>query len=116
MDLWIDPDAVNVRWANAALAEFGSPALMDLDHGDEILQIGIAPDRIDLLRQLGDASFEEAWRDKVSSHYGSAPAHWISAKSLLSIKVAIHEPRHQDDARVLREVIALAQVRRDREG
>lgn len=113
MDLWIDPAAENVLRANRALAEFGSPALLDPDRPDEILQLGVAPNRIDLLRRLGDASFESAWRDRVRGRYGAAPANWISAKSLLAIKAAIDEPRHQEDARVLRDVLAL---RRELEG
>ena len=107
MDLWLDPAVDNVQRANRALAEFGSPALLEAANTGEILQIGVAPNRIDLLRELGSASFESAWQARVAARYGAAPAQWISAESLLEIKSAIDEPRHQDDARVLRQVLAL---------
>jgi hypothetical protein len=48
MDLWIDHTHANVIRANKALAEFGSPILLDADMPEEILQLGVAPDRIDL--------------------------------------------------------------------
>jgi hypothetical protein len=60
MDLWIGPDADNVARANRALAEFGSPTLLDPARGDEILQLGVAPNRIDLLRETG-LDFDAVW-------------------------------------------------------
>lgn len=107
MDLWLDPAPDNVHRANRALAEFGSPALLDAQNTGEILQLGVAPNRIDVLRELGTAVFEPAWQTRIAGRYGSVPAQWISAESLLEIKSAIDQPRHQDDARVLRQVLAL---------
>ena len=50
MDLWIGPDPENVARANRALAEFGSPHLLEAGRPDEVLQLGVAPNRIDLLQ------------------------------------------------------------------
>lgn len=55
MDLWIDPAPENVKRANNALSEFGSPYLLDTEHPSEILQLGVAPDRIDFLRHVKGA-------------------------------------------------------------
>jgi len=68
------------------------------------VQIGIAPDRIDVLQELGDPSFAEAWAGRVEDHYGDTPANGIGLDELLRVKEAIEDPRHQEDARVLREV------------
>lgn len=46
MDLWIEPTTENLTRANRALGEFGSPTLMSLEDHDEIVQIGVAPNRI----------------------------------------------------------------------
>ena len=43
IDLWIDSEHENVRRANCALEDFGSPSLMTIDEPDEILQLGVAP-------------------------------------------------------------------------
>ena len=104
MDLWIEPATSNLQRANLALAEFGSPALLSLDDPDEIVQIGVAPNRVDLLQRLEDASFDEAWRARVVDLYGDVQANWIGLDGLLAIKEKIDMPRHQEDARILREV------------
>jgi hypothetical protein len=104
MDLWIDPSRENVKRANAALAEFGSPHLLNPDADEEILQLGVAPDRIDLLRAIKGARFATAWKNRIRAKYGKANANWIDLNSLLRIKNQINHPRHQDDVRILREV------------
>jgi hypothetical protein len=104
IDLWIDADHDNVRRANRALEEFGSPALLTVDDADEILQLGAPPNRIDILRDVIVFSFEEAWSRRIEGRYGRAPASWIDLDSLLAIKSAIDHPRHQEDARILRAV------------
>lgn len=104
MDVWIDPDSTNVDRANQALAEFGSPYLLDAADGDEILQLGVEPSRIDLLRnpaREGGPSFAEAWEGRVRDTYGRVETNWIDRRSLLEIKRRIDHPRHQEDARIL---------------
>jgi len=105
IDIWLDPEPGNLARANAALAEFGSPHLLDLSDEDEILQLGVAPNRIDLLREAAPLAFEDAWRRRVEGTYGRARACWIAIEDLLAIKERIDHPRHQEDARVLRLVL-----------
>ena len=104
IDLWVDPDPDNVRRANRALQDFGSPELMTVDEPNEVLQLGVAPNRIDLLRGVVALEFDKVWPRRIESHYGRAAALWIDLDSLLAIKSAIDHPRHQEDARVLRAV------------
>ena len=104
MDLWIDPDPENVKRANDALAEFGSPFLLNSKNIKEILQLGVAPDRIDFIMNVIGVKFETAWEKCVKGRYGTARANWIDIDSLIRIKSRIDNPRHQEDARVLREV------------
>ena len=84
IDLWVDPEPDNVERANRALAEFGSPALLTVSEPDEILQIGVAPIRIDRLRTTVALRFEEAWPRRIESRYGRAPANWIDLESRYS--------------------------------
>jgi hypothetical protein len=104
MDLWLDFTPGNVERANRALAEFGSTALLSADRDDEVLQLGFAPDRIDFLLRLEGMRFDEAWARRIEGVYGGVTANWIDIDSLIAIKSAIDRPRHQDDARVLRQV------------
>jgi hypothetical protein len=105
IDVWLDPAPDNLARANAALADFGSPYLLNLSDEDEILQLGVAPNRIDLLREAAPLTFEDAWHRRVEGTYGRARAWWIAIEDLLAIKERIDHPRHREDARVLRLVL-----------
>lgn len=105
IDIWLDPEPANLARVNAALAEFGSPSLLDPASADEILQIGVAPNRIDLLREAAPLAFGEAWERRIEGRYGRARAAWIAIEDLLAIKERIDHPRHREDARVLRRVL-----------
>lgn len=111
MDLWVEPSPENVRRANAALAEFGSPYFLDVHRRDEIVQIGVAPNRIDLLLRVTGARFETAWKKRIEGRYGRAKAYWVDIDTLIRMKSRLDEPRHQEDARVLREVKKLRRAR-----
>jgi predicted nucleotidyltransferase len=104
LDLWIDPEPANVERANAALAEFGSPHLMSVEEQGEILQLGMPPNRIDLLRETGGIAFDDAWAEREEAPYGAVPTHWVGLETLIAIKRQIDHPRHQEDVRVLEAV------------
>jgi len=107
MDLWIDPSPRNIRRANAALAEFGSPFLLNVNEPDEILQIGLPPNRIDLLQAIQGPSFGEARRRRITGKYGHADVNWIDLECLIEVKSRINDPRHRRDVRDLEAVRAL---------
>jgi len=92
-----------VERTNRALAEFGSPFLLNPNDGQEIVQIGVESHRIDVLREPGGLEFE-AWPRRIEARYGNAKANWIHLDGLIAIKSEIDHPRHQDDAQVLRRV------------
>ena len=114
MDLWIDPSPANVRRANATLAEFGSPYLLVADEPDEILQLGLPPNRIDLLRVVEGPPFGQAWRRRITGKYGRADVNWMDLDSLIDIKSRIRDPRHRRDVRDLEAVRALRQQMAER--
>ncbi len=111
VDLWIGPARENVARANRALAEFGSPALLSPGKVSEIVQIGMDPNRIDLLMSVKGLRFETAWRKRLRGYYGKARVNWIDLDSLIKIKSKIDDPRHQEDVRVLLEVKRLRKKR-----
>jgi hypothetical protein len=104
MDLWVDFSPENIRRANSALAEFGSPMRLSDERADEVLQLGFAPDRLDFFLRIEGMTFDDVWDRRIRGIYGSVEANWIDLDSLLAIKSSIEKPRHQEDARVLREV------------
>jgi len=112
IDVWLDPLPENLERANAALTAFGSPFLLDSKDSGEILQLGVAPNRIDLLREAAPLDFGAAWERRVEARYGRARAFWVAIEDLLAIKERIDHPRHREDARVLRLVIERRRSRR----
>ena len=104
MDLWVEPSADNIQRANRALAEFGSRTLLGLDEPTQIVQIGVAPDRIDLIVDAGSLDFDTAWQKRIRSRYGRTQANWVDLDTLIAMKSRIDSPRHQEDVRVLMEV------------
>ena len=94
-----------------ALAEFGSPMLLSPNDLTQILQVGVAPNRIDLLLNVQGVRFETAWKKRIRGHSGRTRANWIDLDSLIRMKRCINNPRHQEDVRVLLEVKRLKRKR-----
>ncbi|MCX6999353.1 MAG: hypothetical protein NT106_03500 [Candidatus Sumerlaeota bacterium] len=112
MDLLICSNPDNVKRANLALAEFGCPHVLDVKKTDEIIQIGLPPNRIDILLKIPDVKFETAWKKRIKGYYGRAKANWIDLDSLIQAKRHLQNPRHQEDVRILLEI----KRKRDRTG
>lgn len=64
IDLWVEPTLENSSRVLAALERFGAPtgeiAPEDLRVPDVVLQIGVAPRRIDILTSIEGVAFDEA--------------------------------------------------------
>lgn len=115
MGLFLDASPDNIQRANRALAEFGSPWLLDPGEIDKIVQIGVAPDRVDLLLALhGVRDFEEVWHKRARGRYGPVEVNWIDLDSLIRSKEGLDHPRHREDIRTLRKLKEL-QERKERE-
>jgi hypothetical protein len=104
IDIWVDPIPENVKKANEALIEFGSPYLLTPNKPEEILQIGVEPDRIDILQNLEGATFSAAWESRITDNYGDINVNWINIDNLIRVKEFIDHPRHKEDVRILHEV------------
>lgn len=76
LDVLLEPTAANARRALAALRAFFGGAdlgytVEDLLDPQWIVQLGVAPVRIDLLSEIpGFPSFEAAWQNRVDAQFG----------------------------------------------
>jgi hypothetical protein len=105
IDLWVRSSAENAQRIMTALAGFGAP-LADVTEHDFtspgiVLQIGIAPRRIDLLTAIDGVEFEEAWRDRLLVTIDTLRVPVISREHLLRNKRATGRPKDRLDARRL---------------
>lgn len=102
LDVWIDPTPDNAARAYRALARFGAP-LEGVSDGDlhtpgNILQIGVEPNRIDVLTEVdGLPSFEAAWGHRERSTYGDVPISLLQIDDLIASKKAAGRMQDQLD-------------------
>jgi len=94
-DLFIEPTPANAERVLAAIRTFLGSDLgltaKDFSTPGRIVQLGVAPSRIDLISRLaGNQSFDSAWASRVDAKFGDVDAHYISLDDL------IHEKEHAD--------------------
>jgi predicted nucleotidyltransferase len=107
-DLWIASDLQNVDRVWKALSNFGAPLSQiqktDLSDPETIYQIGIAPNRIDILVQPGPVSFEEAWKQRSTTSYDGEPLYVASVTDLIRLKAKAGRPVDIEDIKALKKL------------
>jgi hypothetical protein len=97
LDIWINSTALNAARVYRALGRFGAPLRdiqeEDFTESDLIYQIGIAPNRIDILMSIAGVNFDEAWADRTESSYDGVPIHILGKDSLIKAKKATGRPQ-----------------------
>ena len=108
LDVWIDPTPDNAEKAYRALADFGAPlegvTVQDLCTPGTILQIGVEPNRIDVLTEVDGLTFEQAWDRRVSSSYGDASIGLLDLDDLILNKRIVGRLQDQLDLEWLNRV------------
>jgi hypothetical protein len=105
LDLFVRPDVVNGARIVQALRQFGFGALDitpdDFAADDRVIQLGRAPNRVDLLTRLSGVDFSEAWATKVAATLDGVPVWMISTESLIRNKRATARAQDLADAEFL---------------
>ncbi len=100
--VWIDPDPRNAQAVFEALAQFGAPleeiAPKDLARPGVVLQIGVAPNRIDVMTSVTGLEFGAAYGRRVASRYGDCAISILSREDLIANKRAVGRPQDLVDA------------------
>lgn len=90
IDLWVEPSQENAEKIFKALKKFGAPiqnlTIDDLTNPKMIYQIGVEPNRIDILMGIGKMTFEHAWKNKRASSYGNEKINVIDFGDLIAAK------------------------------
>jgi hypothetical protein len=105
LDVWVSPDPENARRVINALTEFGAPmaslTVADLAAPGLVFQIGIPPNRIDVLTAIDGVSFDEAWSRHVVVTYGPHDIAVIGKADLIRNKRATGRAQDALDADTL---------------
>jgi len=90
IDILVDSTASNADRLMTAIREFGFSDIelgsRDFLEPDQVIQLGIAPLRIDLLTSLKGIPFADAWDRRTAGQYGDIPAFYISKQDLIDHK------------------------------
>jgi len=105
MDVWVRPTRENAERVFQALARFGAPlegvTPEDFADPEMIYQIGVAPNRIDVIMAIAGVDFERAWTGRVEKTYGGVPIHVIGKADLVRAKKASGRPQDLLDVEAL---------------
>jgi predicted nucleotidyltransferase len=105
LDIWVDHAAENVNRLYAALAQFGAPLeginTKDFCNPEIVYQIGLPPNRIDIIMGLEGISFEEAWHNCVQTAYGGERIFMIGREDLIKVKRIAARPQDLEDVQAL---------------
>lgn len=101
IDLWVRNSSDNAAKIIRALKAFGAPTVniseADFLLPDLILQIGVAPSRIDIITGIDGVSFEGAWQNKLAITVDGVSLYVLSKADLLKNKMAAGRDKDQGD-------------------
>src|SRR5256885_10761379 len=89
LDVWVEPAAANAARVVRALTQFGAPlgshgvSQVDFQRAGVVYQMGLAPNRIDVLTAIEGLDFAECWPRRVASTYGDAAVAYLSKADLI---------------------------------
>ena len=105
LDVLIRNSAENTKRLETALADFGFAKLglkaADFVESSRVIQLGVAPNRIDILTSITGVSFDEAWCDREEADLGGTRVKLIGRQALIRNKRATGRPRDQADLEAL---------------
>jgi predicted nucleotidyltransferase len=115
LDILLEPTPANARKTLAALRDFFGEAdlgykVEDLTDPRWIIQLGVAPVRIDLLSAVaGCPSFATVWKNRIEGRFGSVTTHYLGLDDLIRSKEAAGRAQDRADVQVLRRARGQAQ-------
>ncbi len=104
LDLLIDASADNAQALLKALDEFGFGGVgltpSDFSPG-RVVQLGVAPNRVDLMANIDGVSFDEAWAGRVAGQFRSVPVLYLGREAFITNKKAAGRPQDLADVDAL---------------
>ena len=106
LDILVRPSADNARRTMEALTQFGFGALgirsEDIESPGKVVQLGVPPNRVDLLTSISGLTFEEASASRVESELDGMAAYFIGRSALIRNKESTGRAKDLGDAEELR--------------
>lgn len=110
LDVFVEPTDENAERILEVIREFFGGHDMGLTVGDlvdpdKIIQLGIAPSRVDLMKALSSAlPFESAWAGRAPGSFSHVPTQYLSLEDLIREKENADRDQDRADAAKLRRI------------
>jgi len=105
LDIFIRASPENAERLARVLRKFGFASVgleaSDLHQPDQIVQLGVRPNRIDLITSISGVTFDEAWMSRVPAEIDGLPVHFISRRLLIRNKRAVGRAQDLSDLEAL---------------
>ena len=108
LDIFVARDEENADKLMSVLEAFGFSSVGitrdDLLRPDYVIQLGRAPNRIDLLTGISGVTFDETWNSRESGDISGSTVYFISRDLLIRNKLAANRPKDRADVDVLKKM------------
>jgi len=105
MDILVRPDAENAQRILAALDEFGFGSVgltaKDFTTPDQVVQLGVAPVRVDIVTSITGVSWEEVAAGYAAGTYGDVVVPYLGRKEFILNKRALGRKKDLADLEAL---------------
>ena len=107
LDIFVERDEENAEKLLDVLAAFGFSAAgikkEDLLRSDYVIQLGQAPNRINLLTGISGVSFDDAWNSREPGEISGTLVYFLSRELLIKNKVTANRSKDRADVEVLQK-------------
>jgi len=108
IDFFIRVSPGNAERLERVIQEFGFASTCLTRHDflrpGQIIQLGLPPNRIDLLTAIDGVSFQDAWASRVGANLEGTPVFMLSKDLLITNKQAANRPQDRADLERLKQL------------
>lgn len=105
IDFFVEPSSANAQRIERVMQGFGfgdtGLTQQDFDAPDVIVQLGMPPNRIDVVTTVDQVPFDEAWSARVEAELDGLPVHFVSKELLIRNKRAAGRAQDVADVEAL---------------
>ena len=105
LDVLIRNTPDNAARLESAVSDFGFSSLgltaADFVNAYQVVQLGTAPNRIDLLTSITGVSFDDAWQGRLEGDLGGVPVAFIGRRELIQNKRSTGRAQDRADLELL---------------
>jgi hypothetical protein len=105
IDIWVWADTANSAKVFHTLAKFGAPmgnvSPLDFSEAGVVFQIGVPPNRVDIITDLSGVDFKTCWGNRIVVSIDGLDIPVIGRGDLIANKRALGRPQDQVDADIL---------------